>query len=392
MIRGFGAGIGRGVRVLACCAALAMLAACAGGPPPGGVSTASAVVPLKGMRDPSQYVPANRINADFRSLEGWGRDNHAEALPAFRRACAWVAQQTPNKPLGPSGQAGVMSDWQRACASLARVQDGDMEGARKFFEANFRPMPLGGSDDGLFTGYFEPTLHGSWTRTDRYNVPLYRKPGGGKAPTRARIAAGALAGKGLELLWVDNAIDAFFLEIQGSGRVIMTDGSVVGLGFGGQNGQEYFPIGRYLIDQGYATKEEMSLPFIRHWLMEHPSDAQKVMNLNPSYVFFKTRDGAPRGARNMELTAGRSLAVDTEYVPIGVPLWIDLTQAPVTGGRIQRLVVAQDTGGAIKGAVRGDLFWGADEDAATAAGVMKARGRYAMLVPRERTMFTADSR
>jgi membrane-bound lytic murein transglycosylase A len=388
MDQGWGAGIENGVRLTVCVVLLAITAACAGGPRTGGIDT---VVPLTGLRDPSQYVPAERINADFRSLDGWGRDNHALVLPALRKTCAWIAQQPPSKPIGGDGQAGTMGDWQRACTGVARLSDGDMEAARKFLEATFRPQPLGNGDDGLFTGYYEPTLHGSWTKTGKYTVPLYRKPPGGKAlPARARIAAGALAGRGLELMWVDNAVDAFFLEIQGSGRAIMTDGSVVGLGFAGQNGQEYFPIGRHLIDEGYATKEQMSMPFIRQWLSDHPADAQKVMNLNPSYVFFKQRDGAPRGARNMELTAGRSLAVDTEHVPIGVPLWIDLTEAPVEGGRIQRLVMAQDTGGAIKGAVRGDLFWGADENAAAAAGVMKARGRYAMLVPRERTVFTAN--
>lgn len=369
---------------------LVLVAACAGTPSPS-LPDIPASVPLTGQRPPSMVVPAARINADFRGLEGWGRDDHSQVVPALRRTCAWFAAQPANKPLAENGSAGVIGDWQRACSGVSRVPDGDMEAARQYLEATFRPVPIGGGEEGLFTGYYEPTLRGSWTRTGRYTTPLYRKPSLKKMPSRASIAAGALAGKGLELMWVDSPIDAFILEIQGSGRVEMSDGSVVGVGYAGQNGHDYFPIGRYLIDSGYATKEEMSMPFIRHWLTQHPDQAQSVMNRNPSYVFFKLRDGGPRGARNMELTAGRSLAVDTAYVPIGLPLWIDLVEAPVTDGRIQRLVVAQDTGGAIKGAVRGDLFWGADESAELGAGLMKARGRYVMLVPRERTMFMAGN-
>lgn len=370
----------------ACGAALAALAACGGQVPVETVTT----IPLTGVRDPSQYVPLNKIAVDYRPLDGWGRDNHAEVMPALRRTCSWVATQQPDKPVGNTGKAGVYGDWQRICANVGSVPAGDMEAARAFLESNFRPIPLGNGEDGLFTGYFEPTLHGSWTKTSKYNVPLYRKPSTSKTmPDRAAITDGALEGKGLELMWVDNAIDAFILEIQGSGRVEMSDGSVVGIGFGGQNGHSYFPIGRWLIDQGYATKEQMSLPFIRRWLTENSSQAQDVMNRNPSYVFFKLRNGGPRGARNIELTPGRSLAVDTDFVPIGPPLWLDLRETPVVGGKIQRLVMAQDTGGAIKGEVRGDLFWGADRYAELGAGLMKARGHYAMLVPRERTMFTA---
>lgn len=335
-----------------------------------------------------------KVSADFRGLPGWIDDDHAQALPALQRTCRWVASQPAGKPLGPNPAAGTTSDWRPICEALRGLPDSQPETARRFFEDHFTPIALSDGQEGLFTGYYEVELRGSWTRTERYNVPLYKAPKRTKRglPSRARITDGALKGKGLEILWVDDPIDAFFLEIQGSGRVRMTDGSVVALGYGGQNGHRYVPIGRHLIDIGYATPEQVTMPLIRRWLTEHPGDARRVMNMNPSYVFFQLRpDVGARGARNMELTAGRSLAVDPGHIPLGVPLWLDVREAPVPQGEIKRLVVAQDTGGAIKGPVRGDLFWGHGAEAAEGAGVMKARGRYTMLAPRT-TSFTLAQR
>lgn len=376
-----------GARAFGVLAAVAALAGCAAtGPAPS--------VAVDGQGHRMRGVPLERIAEDFRPLPGWGEDDHGQALAAFHQTCAWVNAQAPDKPLGADPRAGTVAQWRPACALARDLPAGDAEAARTFFEAHFTPVTLTTGEDGLFTGYYEPELRGSWTRTERFNVPIYRTPPRNRKgyPTRARIAAGALAGKGLELLWVDDAIDAFFLEIQGSGRVRMTDGTMVGLSYAGQNGHRYVPVGRHLIDRGVATPEEMSLQVIRRWLEANPAEAQKVMNLNPSYVFFKRRDGGgARGARNMELTAGRSLAVDPAHVPLGAPLWVELTEAPVPGGAIRRLVVAQDTGGAIKGPVRGDLFWGAGSAAAEGAGLMKARGRYTMLVPRQ-TLQTAQRR
>lgn len=337
-------------------------------------------------------IGLDQVAEDFRPLPGWIDDDHTQAIPAVQRTCGWVKGQPPGKPLGVHRAAGTTDDWRPICAALRDIKAGDPDEARRFFETFFRPVSLTRGEEGLFTGYYEIELKGSWTRTDRFNVPLYRMPKRPKKgfPTRARITDGALAGKGLEILWVDDPIDAFFLEIQGSGRVVMTDGSVVGLGYAGQNGHSYYPIGRHMIDIGDATPEQMSLQFIRRWLKEHPAEAKRVMNLNRSYVFFTMRnDGGPRGARNMELTPGRSLAVDAEHIPLGVPLWLEVRDAPVPGGEIKRLVLAQDTGGAIKGPVRGDLFWGHGTQAEEGAGVMKARGRYTMLSPRNLTIETA---
>ncbi|WP_448206617.1 murein transglycosylase A [Azospirillum sp. sgz302134] len=368
--------------------ALGLVAACAGNTPtaggPGGIRAAQ-----------PQRPGLEKVSADFRSLSGWIDDDHSQALPAVQRTCRWVDAQPSDKPLGAHPAAGTTADWRPICAAARALPANDPEAARRFFEDNFTPVSLSEGQEGLFTGYYEVALHGSWTRTDRYNVPIYRTPKRTKRgiPTRSRIVDGALKGKGLEILWVDDAIDAFFLEIQGSGRVEMTDGSVVALGYAGQNGHSYYPIGRHLIDIGYATPEQVTMPLIRRWLNEHPADAKRVMNLNPSYVFFQLRPNiGARGARNMELTGGRSLAVDAGYIPLGVPLWLELRDAPVPNGEIKRLVVAQDTGGAIKGAVRGDLFWGHGPDAEEGAGVMKAKGRYTMLAPRNTSFLLAQRR
>jgi len=380
----------RAARLFSVVVATVVLAACAGGPPTGSFDGPKIAV-LKGQRPPSMFVSDDKISPDFRQLSGWGRDDHGQALPSFLRSCAKFETRAGGQPVGSRGIAGMSDDWARVCRAARSVPPGDAEAARKFFESAFQPLPLGGGEEGLFTGYYEPTVRGSWTKTGRYTTPLYKAPAVGKGlPDRKRIVNGALAGRGLELMWVDDPVDAFFLQIQGSGRAVMSDGSSVELAYAGQNGHPYFPIGRWLMDQGLATKEEMSMPFLRNWLGTHPGDAADLMNRNPSYVFFKRRDGVVKGAGDMELTPGRSLAVDREHVPMGPPLWIDLRDAPVDGGRVQRLVMAQDTGGAIKGEVRGDLFWGADEEAAIGAGLMKARGRAFMLVPRERSRLSAS--
>lgn len=363
---------------------LLLLAACAGSP---------SIQTSQGGHRPR--VSLDQVAPEYRTLAGWIDDDHAQAVPAIQRTCGWVKNQPPGKALGPLRSAGTTDDWRPICAAAAGLPAGDPEAARQFFERFFMPVSLSPGEEGLFTGYYEIELRGSWTRTDRYTIPLYRPPVRGKhgLPSRARITDGALAGRGLEILWVDDPIDAFFLEIQGSGRVRMTDGSVVGLSYAGQNGHSYYPIGRYIIDRGDATPDQMSLQLIRRWLKDHPDEARRVMNLNPSYVFFKLRnEGGPRGARNMELTPGRSLAVDAEHVPLGVPLWLEVRNAPVPAGEIKRLVVAQDTGGAIKGPVRGDLFWGHGNEAEEGAGVMKARGRYTMLAPRAVSIETAARR
>ncbi len=309
--------------------------------------------------------------------------------------------------------AGTVADWQAVCAAAGLVADGNDEAARGYFERSFVPYLVRWDGDaaGLFTGYYEPELRGAWVRSDRFGVPIYGPPAdlvvvdlgrfdaalkgrrivgrvndGSLAPypARAEIETGVLAGRGLELLFVDDPIDAFFLHIQGSGRVIMDDGSAVRLGFAARNGRPYFAIGRELVRRGVLARDEVSMQSIRAWLQAHPAEASAVMALNESFIFFRLVDGeAPLGAQGVALTPGRSLAVDPEIIPLGLPLWLD-TIDPLDPERpLRRLVVAQDTGSAIKGAVRGDLFFGSGENAALRAGAMNRPGRYYVFLPKQ---------
>lgn len=339
---------------------------------------------------------ASLIPVRHADLPGWVRDEHAAALSAFLRSCPKINRQNAAAPVGSLPQFGTVGDWQQLCAAGYLVTPDD-RAARRFFEAFFYPFLVhdGNSDQGLFTGYYEPVLRGSWQPTARYHVPIYRAPPGASGagangrtlalPSRAQIEAGALAGRGLELLWIDDPVDAFFLHIQGSGQVEMADGTRVRIGYAGKNGHAYFPIGAELIRRGEVPQEQMSMQAIRHWLAAHPRQAPSLMAMNGSYVFFRLIDGdGPIGAQGVALTPGRSIAVDPSFIPYGVPLWLD-TSDPMNGAApLRRLVVSQDTGGAIRGPIRGDLFWGSDAIAAHGAGLMKQPGRWFLLLPRSR--------
>ncbi len=320
--------------------------------------------------------------SDFDVLPGWQTEDHEAALRAFQQSCKHWRKMSPSKLLSGSFPLGSIGDWQNVCAKVATAGQ-----ARQFFEQWFKPYAVSenGSFDGLFTGYYLPELHGSYQKSARYNVPIYRMPSGGlRHFSRAQIKAGALANKGLELLWVDNEIDAFFMEVQGSGRVIMEDGSVRGLGFAGGNGHEYYAIGKTLVNNGEIAKEDISMQTIRAWIEQHPVEGEQLMLSNASYVYFRFTPAdptvGPAGAMAVPLTAQHSLAVDRKHMPLGVPIWLD-AEHPVQG-RLRRLVMAQDTGGAIKGAIRGDVYWGQGEKASKMAGPMKSRGFFFLLIPR----------
>lgn len=340
-------------------------------------------------------TPAARLTlsaARYEQLEGWRDDRLAAALPALLRSCKAVAKKAEAAPLDPrtkDADFGTAGEWRAACADAAAVPGDDDNAARRFFEANFVPFLAGnnGDSDGLFTGYFEITLNGSRQRGGAYQTPLYRKPPDPGRYARAEIEDGALAGQGLELLWVDDPVDAFFLEIQGSGRVKLRDGSpnggIVRVGYDGQNGKPYVPVGRLLIERGELPREKVTMAAIRAWMAANPKAGAALRRENPSYVFFREIAGdGPIGAQQVVLTPGRSLAVDRAFIPLGVPLWLESRQRFAPHEVIRRLVVAQDTGGAIKGPVRGDLFWGHGPEAAAGAGAMNARGRYWLLLPR----------
>ena len=355
------------------------------------------------------------VREDFAALAGWSEDSHADAMPAVARSCARIARRADTDSMGPNGIAGTAADWRRACAAAGHVGDGDDDAARRFLEAEFVPFAVLNNDSavGLFTGYYEPDLQGSSVADARYTVPLYRRPPDlvtaklgafdpelsgrritGRVdegrlvpyPSRAEIDGGALAGRDLELVWVDDPVAAFFLHIQGSGRVELPDGTLMRVGYGGQNGHAYVAIGRELVARGALSAESVSLQSIRAWLLANPAEAAALMAANPSYVFFRRIGGeGPVGAEGTVLSAGRSLAVDRRYLPLGVPLWLDATAPPASGTGtdrpLRRVVIAQDTGGAIRGPVRGDVFWGHGAEAEAVAGYMKHEGRYYLLLP-----------
>ena len=292
----------------------------------------------------------------------------------------------------------------------------DDAAARAFFEDWFQAyrVTAEGETEGLFTGYYEPLLTGSLEPLAD-GVPLRRAPGDivtvdlsqfaddldgrrvrGRVDgdrlipyfDRGEIERGALDGRSLELLWVDDPIQKFFLQIQGSGLVQLADGRLLRVGYADQNGRAYRPIGRDLVEMGELTREAVSLQSIAAWLRANPERADEVMDKNPSYVFFQLLGEAgdlegPLGAQGVPLLAGRSLAVDRRYIPYGAPVWLETTAPFPDGDRpFERLMIAQDTGGAIRGGVRGDVFWGAGDLAERVAGHMNSRGRYYLFLPK----------
>jgi membrane-bound lytic murein transglycosylase A len=346
--------------------------------------------------------------ASFDDLPGWNQDDVAAAIPALLKSCVRRLAQPAAAKVGPNGIAGTVADWRAPCAEAGHVAPSDDTAARRFFTRWFRPWLAtdNGAADGLFTGYYEPLLEGARRKGGAYETPLLRRPAdlvmvqlglfrpewrgeriagrvvGGSLlpyPTRAEIERGALDTDRLVLFWVADPIDAFFLEIQGSGKVRLRDGGMVSLGYDGQNGRPYVSIGKLLIERGQLTKDQVSLGTIKQWIRDHPEEGKALLDDNPSYVFFREMKGdTPIGAEGAVLTAGRSLAVDRAYLPLGVPVWLDARNGDEL---LRRLVVAQDTGGAIRGPVRGDVYWGFGAAAEREAGGMKARGRYFVLLP-----------
>ncbi len=353
----------------------------------------------------------------FGDLPGWNDGDMRAALQSFRRSCDAFARMDPDAMLGGEDYAGKVRDWLPVCGH-ARRAGASKTASRIFFEEHFRPFAVSDTEgaEGLFTGYYEPELRGSRTRSAEYATPLYGRPGdlvivdlgrfrpglagdriAGRVengqlvpyPSRGDIVRGVLEGRATPLLYVDNGIDAFFLHIQGSGRVLLNDGTMVRVGYEAQNGHPYVAIGRVLIDAGELTKDGVSMQSIRAWLTEHPDRAEEVMDTNPSYVFFKELplgDPAlgPVGAQGVELTDEASLAVDRRHHALGLPFWLD-GFAPAEGGgdrKYQRLLIAQDTGGAIRGVVRGDVFWGHGDGPADIAGRMQHRGEFYVLLPK----------
>lgn len=366
----------------------------------------------------------------FEALPGWGGDRPSAALPALRYSCGVFAKKgNPQAWVGPGSYGGQVKDWQALCADLqqnfpsAAPEQSDTEDAsfRNWLTQHFQPYAVAAvnsdgqaAPDGTFTGYYEATLKGSLTRQPGYEVPLYGVPADlvtldmgdvfsdmagvklvGRLTersvepywTRADIESGALE-KTLGptapppvVAWAADPVDAQILHIQGSGVLELPNGDSLQVGYAGNNGQKFVGIGKVMLDRGLVAPGQASMPAIRAWLKEHPEQAPDVLTANPRYIFFRSLNGpGPIGAQGAPLTAGRSLAVDTRYLPLGAPVW--LASVDPDALPLARLMVAQDVGSAIKGVVRGDFFWGSGEPALEKAGRMKSSGRYYLLLPR----------
>jgi len=359
-------------RVLGALLLLAGLSACGSWPPP--ATRAS----------PTGGAAALRLQpVSFTEIPGWEEDEQSAALAAFRQSCRRILALAPSAALPPAGLAGRSQDWQTACRQAGRLPANDEGAARRFFEDAFRAYALSdaGGSQGFFTGYYLPLVAGSRTPMPGYQAPLYRPPADPGAYSRAEIDAGALAGKRLELVWLASPIDAFFVSVQGSAEVALPDGRSMRIGVAATNGRGYVAIGRILIDRGEIPAEQMSLQTLRAWLLAHPSEAQGLMEQNPRYVFFRELPGAdPIGSQGVPLTAGRSLAVDAAFLPLGAPIFIETTDG--RDAALRRLMVAQDTGGAIKGPLRADVYWGGGPQSEALAGPMKSPGRLFLLLPK----------
>ncbi len=358
-------------------------------------------------------LPAQYRSVAFAALPGWSDDRVQDAWPAFRVGC--IALTRP--------AAADRALWTPACTAADAVDAQDGAAIRAFFESHFSPYQVIAADgraEGTITGYYEPLLAGSRARSERFGVPLYAAPddlltvelaelypelkgkrvrgrveGRKVVPywPRAEIEGGRAPLDGKALVYVEDPVDAFFLQIQGSGRVQLAEGGVLRIGYADQNGHPYRSVARVLIDRGELPAERASMQAIREWGRRHPAELPALLDENPSYVFFRevpaptpgTLEAAidgPIGTLGVPLAAGRALAVDPRSIPLGAPVFVATTW-PLTTRPLARLMLAQDTGGAIRGAVRGDFFWGFGDDAGREAGRMKQDGRMWILWPKD---------
>ena len=376
-------------------------------------------LPFEDVSSNSMKMPALNFSlhpVKFADLPGWHRDDHRAAIMAFQTSCKKILEtEFAVAAMGKANRRpnGVTS----ACRAMRRFsRPPDRHIARKFFETYFVPHKVvAPKQKGLLTGYYEPELRGSRIRTESFGVPVYRRPddlidlksrtiqgnslngllaarktslGLEPFPTREDIHKGALQGRDLEILYLSDVVDLFFLQIQGSGRIKLTDGSDVRIGYDGRNGYPYTSIGKIMIARQIIPDSGMSMDAVKDWLRNNGEQASQIMWQNKSYIFFrelKTREGSqgPLGAMSVSLTPGRSLAVDTCYHKLGMPIYVvapDMRHHGENG--FKRLMIAQDVGSAIKGAERGDIYWGSGLPAGRVAGITMAKGSYFVLVPK----------
>jgi membrane-bound lytic murein transglycosylase A len=357
----------------------------------------------------SQYAPVA-----WADIAGWNDDDHLAAFKTFRTSCKAIAGQT-----GPAGDKALSGSLREPCREARAAAITDSAKAKAFFETHFEPLQISrlGEDAGFVTGYYEPVIDGSRTKTDVYTVPVYRRPSNlfvrgynqesASLPNkgevfrkigrrklvpyydRAQIEDGAIAGRGLEICWLKNQTDLLFSQIQGSARVRLEDGSTIRINYDSHNGYPYTAVGRILIDRGIIPKEQMSMQKIREWMEQNPDGANDVRRQNRAYVFFhevqlSDKDEAV-GAQGVPLTPGRSIAVDKSLHVYGTPFFIE-GQLPIESEQsktpFRRLMIAQDTGSAITGPARADLYFGAGADAGRVSGRLRHSMHFVMLVPK----------
>jgi membrane-bound lytic murein transglycosylase A len=376
-----------------------------------GALSASAAGEVKPLRIPDTALEF----LSFADLDGWSVDDHVEAFATFRKSCAVLRKRGERHRARPLDEA-LRDVCPRAMKPPERP---DRETARRFFEENFRPVRIAelGESEGLLTGYYEPEVEGRRAVTTEFSVPIYRKPeelvtrvrrfirrkiarlgrivrrvGHRFAPyhERAAIEDGALKGRDLEICWVRDPIDAFFIHIQGSARVRLEDGAIVRLNYAAQNGHTYTSVGRLLIEKGIVSREDMTMERIRAFIAEDPDAGRELMRMNKSFVFFREASELPPnaeavGAQGISLTRARSIAVDRAIHAFGSPFWVEAElplESEAGATRFRHLMIAQDTGGAIVGPARADIYFGAGAEAGAVAGRIRHRGRFYLLVPR----------
>ncbi len=345
----------------------------------------------------------------YDALDGWKQADLLPSLKAFQRSAEEILE-TGSGFRRSAAFGGDRVDWLEACEASLKTAD-----ARRFFEDHFRPFQVTDVErpQGLFTGYYEPLMRGSLTASPDFPVPVYAKPAdlvaftadevsatglsygrrinGDPQPydTRKDIECGALTGKADVICWLSDWVDAFFMHVQGQGRVALDNGSVMRLSYAGKAGHAYTGIAHVLIARGVASPDKMSMQVLRDWMRDNPHEARELMWHNKSYIFFQRTEVTDSslggiGAAKVNLTPLRSLAVDRAWWMFGTPLWVETSmppEAPAPAAPIRQLMIAQDTGSAIKGIIRGDFFWGWGEDATTIAGHMKSAGTMVALLP-----------
>ena len=312
----------------------------------------------------------------WQALPGWQEDDLVQAWPAWLRSCDALRKR--------SGEV----NWRQVCSQTTSVSSRDSQSIRRYFESNFQAYEIrnsAGSDTGLITGYYEPQMDGSQTRTSTYNVPLYAYPNSWKksrpnpGPTRAELMSSGVL-KGSEIAWVQDPVEAASMQIQGSGKIRLEDGRILQLGFAGTNEQPFKSSAQWLLDRKEITGKEATMQGISQWAKRHPDRVNEMLNANPRFVFFKETSGTV-GALGVPLTGERSIAIDLQAMPLGAPVFLSTTK-PLSNQSLQKLVMAQDTGKAIVGGVRADFYWGSGESAGESAGRMKQNGKMWLLLPR----------